>query len=161
MDVREETLAHIRRVGQLLMEARGDLARRALVHDKSKLESPEAEAFERLTPLLRDTTYGSPEYEKLRADLGEALGDLLSPDRTARLAQAAWAVASLAICSFIGLRSVTRSLRTRQSEASKPGSPLPMKVMLNSVGLEKGVAAWLYSLLSPSIPRLPRESGLW
>lgn len=37
---------------------------------------------------------------------------------------AAWAVASLAICSFIGLRSVTRSLRTRQSEASKPGSPL-------------------------------------
>jgi 3-deoxy-D-manno-octulosonic-acid transferase len=28
------------------------------------------------------------------ADLGEALGDLLSPDRTARLAQAAWAVAS-------------------------------------------------------------------
>jgi diguanylate cyclase (GGDEF)-like protein len=37
---------------------------------------------------------------------------------------AAWAVASLAICSFIGLRSVTRSLRTRQSEASKQGSPL-------------------------------------
>lgn len=37
---------------------------------------------------------------------------------------AAWAVASLAICSFIGLRSVTRSLRTRQPEASKPGSPL-------------------------------------
>lgn len=37
---------------------------------------------------------------------------------------AAWAVASLAICSFIGLRSVTRSLRTRQAEASKPGSPL-------------------------------------
>lgn len=28
------------------------------------------------------------------ADLGEALGDLLSPDRAARLAQAAWAVAS-------------------------------------------------------------------
>ena len=27
-------------------------------------------------------------------DLGEALGDLLSPDRAARLAQAAWAVAS-------------------------------------------------------------------
>ncbi|CEJ86030.1 Diguanylate cyclase/phosphodiesterase [Hyphomicrobium sp. GJ21] len=37
---------------------------------------------------------------------------------------AAWAVASLAICSFIGLRSVTRSLRTRQPEASKQGSPL-------------------------------------
>lgn len=37
---------------------------------------------------------------------------------------AAWAVASLAICSFIGLRSVTRSLRTRQSESSKQGSPL-------------------------------------
>ena len=28
------------------------------------------------------------------ADLAEALGDLLSPDRAARLAQAAWAVAS-------------------------------------------------------------------
>jgi 3-deoxy-D-manno-octulosonic-acid transferase len=27
-------------------------------------------------------------------DLAEALGDLLSPDRAARLAQAAWAVAS-------------------------------------------------------------------
>lgn len=37
---------------------------------------------------------------------------------------AAWAVASLAICSFIGLRSVTRSLRTRQSESSEQGSPL-------------------------------------
>ena len=28
------------------------------------------------------------------ADLAESLGDLLSPDRAARLAQAAWAVAS-------------------------------------------------------------------
>ena len=27
-------------------------------------------------------------------DLGDALGDLLAPDRAARLAQAAWAVAS-------------------------------------------------------------------
>ena len=47
-------------------------------------------------PALRPAgaTRGPPALVASPADLAEALGDLLSPDRAARLAQAAWAVAS-------------------------------------------------------------------
>jgi DNA-directed RNA polymerase subunit RPC12/RpoP len=69
----EETLNHIKRVRELLNIAQINLSERALVHDKSKLESPEAEEFERLTPLLRGTTYGSEEYKRLLVELGDAL----------------------------------------------------------------------------------------
>lgn len=68
-----ETLKHIRRVQQLLSMASWRLMHRAMAHDASKLESPEAEAFERLTPLLKGTTYGSPEYKSLLGELGPAL----------------------------------------------------------------------------------------
>lgn len=73
MDVKVETLQHIRRVQELLGRVLTNLIVRQSLHDLSKLESPEAEAFERLTPLLRETTYGSERYEELRKELGEAL----------------------------------------------------------------------------------------
>lgn len=47
-----------------------------------------AQGYARLTEARASRTVGSP------AELAEALADLMAPDRTARLAQAAWAVAS-------------------------------------------------------------------
>lgn len=50
-----------------------DLTERAHRHDRSKLEPPEVEVFDRVTPLLRDSTYGSDEYKGFLADMGEGL----------------------------------------------------------------------------------------
>lgn len=72
-DSTADTLAHIRRVNELLLLVAGNLIRRAVAHDRSKLEPPEKEAFDRWTPVLRATTYGTPEYEEARARLGPAL----------------------------------------------------------------------------------------
>ena len=68
-----ETLKHICRVSRLMNEAASELLRRASCHDASKLESPEAEDFERLTPILKHTTYGSQEYEHCLKELSVAL----------------------------------------------------------------------------------------
>lgn len=73
MSAKEETLLHIRRVGQLLGAFAAELIRRAGVHDASKLESPEAELFEEYTPKLRGTTYGSDEYKQFLAEMKPAL----------------------------------------------------------------------------------------
>lgn len=70
---RAETLSHIRRVQQLVSHAVCNLVRRAAEHDASKLEEPEASAFERLTPMLKGTTYGTDRYRELLAELGPAL----------------------------------------------------------------------------------------
>lgn len=58
----------------------------ALVHGLAT--GSEAQAFERLRRA------GASRVVPGAADLGEAVGDLLAPDRCARLAQAAWAAAS-------------------------------------------------------------------
>jgi hypothetical protein len=72
-DSRPATYEHIRDVQVRLMKIIAKLQSRLLDHDRSKLVPPEVEAFDRLTPLLKATTYGSPEYERLRGELGEAL----------------------------------------------------------------------------------------
>jgi hypothetical protein len=72
-DSRPDTVAHITRVGELIGEVMRDLAHRASVHDRSKLEEPEKSMFDEFTPKLRDSTYGSEEYEGFRAAMGEAL----------------------------------------------------------------------------------------
>ena len=46
-----------------------DLIERASNHDKSKLESPEKEIFDKFTPLLRDLEYGSQEYKNTLKDM--------------------------------------------------------------------------------------------
>lgn len=69
-DSRPDTLAHINRVGQLLDLCMRELAKRAAVHDASKLEEPEKSAFDRLKALsLSGMAYGSEEYRAcLRAE---------------------------------------------------------------------------------------------
>jgi hypothetical protein len=67
-DSRPDTYAHILMVQRFLLRAIGDLQRRLPEHDLSKLESPEKEAYDVITPRLLETVYGSPEY---RASLRE------------------------------------------------------------------------------------------
>ena len=72
-DSTNDTLLHIKRVNSLLIEFAKELLTRAQVHDQSKLESPEKEAFDIHTPKLAKSTYGSEEYEKALEGLGPAL----------------------------------------------------------------------------------------
>lgn len=72
-DSRPETLEHIDQVRARLYRARLNLEDRARVHDESKLESPELEAFDRMTPLLAELEYGSDEYKAALRELGPAL----------------------------------------------------------------------------------------
>lgn len=72
-DSSEDTDFHIRRVSELLHAVIDDFAKRASVHDASKLESPEKELFDQYTPLLKATTYGSSEYNKYLSELKVAL----------------------------------------------------------------------------------------
>ena len=72
-DSRPDTLTHIARVQELLDEIITNLMRRASDHDLSKLSEPEKSMFDEFTPKLRDTTYGSEEYERYRTMMGEAL----------------------------------------------------------------------------------------
>lgn len=61
-DSTEATLAHSRRVGDLMREIITELAGRSVKHDLSKTLAPEKAYFDEYTPKLRATTYGSPEY---------------------------------------------------------------------------------------------------
>lgn len=72
-DSRRDTLEHIGKVRSYLAHCSVRLVRRGFSHDASKLESPEKETFDEVTPLLRGLTYGSPEYHANTAKLGEAL----------------------------------------------------------------------------------------
>ena len=72
-DSTKDSLLHIKRVNELLLEFTKDLITRAQVHDRSKLESPEKEAFDIYTPKLAGLTYGSAEYKEALAGLGPAL----------------------------------------------------------------------------------------
>lgn len=58
-----DTFRHIERVRNLLNTCVVDLLRRAELHDQTKLESPEVEAFTEYTPKLATCTYGSDEYK--------------------------------------------------------------------------------------------------
>lgn len=72
-DSTADTLQHIKRVNELLLDFAKEPLTRAQVHDQSKLESPEKEAFDIATPKLRDLSYGSQEYKEALKDLGPAL----------------------------------------------------------------------------------------
>lgn len=67
-EVMRDTLAHTKRVGDLLGQVISGLYQRAIHHDDSKFSPQEFEAFVRVTPSLKNMTYGSPEYvESLRS----------------------------------------------------------------------------------------------
>jgi hypothetical protein len=72
-DVMRETVAHVRRVGDLMLDAVQVLQRRAVRHDDSKFTPEEFEAFAQETPTLRGLTYGSDQYKAALVRLGPAL----------------------------------------------------------------------------------------
>lgn len=72
-DSEADTLKHIKRVNELLIEASKELLQRAVVHDNSKLSQNEKPFFDRLTPKLKKSTYGSDEYNAFLEELKEAL----------------------------------------------------------------------------------------
>lgn len=72
-DSRPDTYAHIQEVRNRLARVAVDLIQRGLVHDQSKLESPEVEVFDEYTPKLKDSTYGSDEYKAFLVGMGEGL----------------------------------------------------------------------------------------
>lgn len=73
MNVRAETMKHMLRVNELCQMAAWEISRRGVVHDRSKLESPEVELFDEYTEQLAALTYDSPEYHEMRAKLKPAL----------------------------------------------------------------------------------------
>jgi hypothetical protein len=75
------TMHHINMVQSLIHKVVKELLDRADVHDQSKLESPEVEAFTEWTPKLAASTYGSAEYEGFRKAMGPALAHHYAKNR--------------------------------------------------------------------------------
>jgi len=72
-DVMRETLCHVRKVGNLMLDVVQQLQRRAMEHDDSKFGLLEYDIFAESTPKLKSLTYGSDEYKKALEGLGVAL----------------------------------------------------------------------------------------
>lgn len=68
-----DTMRHSRRVDELLLQVVVALQARVTRHDLSKMEPPEKAVFDRITPQLRSTTYGSAAYKASLADMGDIL----------------------------------------------------------------------------------------
>ena len=62
-DSRTGTYEHIQSVQNHIMEFIRRMMNRAVEHDKSKLEEPEKEYWDKYTPLLAELEYGSPKYQ--------------------------------------------------------------------------------------------------
>lgn len=60
-EARKDNLRHIFRVRELMADIQDNLSLRAAMHDRSKLEDPELEAFAQMEN-LRELKYGSDEY---------------------------------------------------------------------------------------------------
>ncbi len=65
----KDTLEHIRNVQSKLLKVVEDLTERALEHDKSKLESPEKEIYDKYSPALRTVEYNSKEYKAILKEM--------------------------------------------------------------------------------------------
>lgn len=72
-DCVRDTKEHIAQVREFMIKFANELLNRALVHDQSKLESPEIEIFTEYTPKLKNSTYGSAEYKGFLRGMGVAL----------------------------------------------------------------------------------------
>lgn len=68
-----ETKEHIGRVQHFLKEFIIELSVRGDNHDKSKLEPPEKEYFDKYTPLLKNLEYGTEEYRSQIENLKPAI----------------------------------------------------------------------------------------
>lgn len=65
--------AHKDLVKESLHDMALELGIRAANHDLSKLQPEERDIYERVTPEFQGVTYGTPEYEAVKAKLGPAL----------------------------------------------------------------------------------------
>jgi len=72
-DSTEDTQKHIETVNQYLRICSFNLIKRGVIHDDSKLKSPEKEIFDEYTPKLKDSTYGSDEYKEFLKGMKVAL----------------------------------------------------------------------------------------
>jgi hypothetical protein len=72
-DSEAETRKHISNVAKYISKVIGALLDRAIFHDKSKLEEPEKTVFDKYTPKLKDTIYGSEKYKKYLSEMQIAL----------------------------------------------------------------------------------------
>ena len=72
-DSEADTLKHIKRVNELLVNASIELLKRSQVHDNSKLGGAEKPLFDIYTPKLKECTYGSDDYKQYLQDLKVAL----------------------------------------------------------------------------------------
>lgn len=72
-DSKLETIAHIEQVRRYIKIMIDKLWQRGIDHDKTKLESPEAEVFAEVNDKLKNLTYGTPEYDENLKDLQVAL----------------------------------------------------------------------------------------
>lgn len=73
MNVREETLEHIREVQKRMLLLADWVVDRSDHHDATKLQEPEWAIFSEFTPKLRGLTYGSDEYKAALEAMGPAL----------------------------------------------------------------------------------------
>jgi hypothetical protein len=80
-DSRPDTHEHIAAVRGYLLDAVKELIDRSHDHDVSKLQEPERGMFDKYTPLLRDTTYGSDQYKAYLKEMGEALSHHYAANR--------------------------------------------------------------------------------
>lgn len=72
MDSRKNTMKHKERVKQLLTAVAAEILKRGEQHDNSKLGDIEKPYFDKAT-ILKELTYGTPEYSKALEDLKPAL----------------------------------------------------------------------------------------
>jgi hypothetical protein len=72
-DSAPDTIKHIARVKHFIGAIAHELTKRGVQHDASKLQSPEKETFDELTPKLKELKYDSPEYRESLKELGTAL----------------------------------------------------------------------------------------
>lgn len=64
-----DTLDHIQNVRSKISGVIIHLLHRSEVHDLSKLESPEKEYYDKYSPMLRTTEYGSKEYKEFLKEM--------------------------------------------------------------------------------------------
>lgn len=73
MEYTTSVYEHSGKVNSLMGDVVDDLEYRARLHDRSKLDSPEKEMFKEYTPKLKETVFGSKEYNDNKKEMGKAL----------------------------------------------------------------------------------------
>ena len=68
-DSYSDTMIHKNNIFDVMLPLIEALQIRMNDHDKSKLEKPEKEGYDKFIPLLRTAKYGTPEYNKIREDM--------------------------------------------------------------------------------------------